>query len=145
MPTKNPRLTLTLSPRLSAQMRRLSELSQKSQASLISELLEGNQLVFDKLIKLLEAAKFGQVEMVTQFAEDMQRSSQQLEAQLGLTLDDIDTHTKPLLADVEQIKRRSGRSAVGGAPVTGGSRPSTSTNRRKPVPDPHLLTGGSKR
>ena len=56
MATKNPRLTITLQPSLAAQLRRLSELTGNSQSSLIAELLEGSGPVFDRMIKVMEAA-----------------------------------------------------------------------------------------
>ena len=56
MATKNPRLTITLTPSLAAQLRRLSELTGNSQSSLIAELLDGSGPVFDKMIQVLEAA-----------------------------------------------------------------------------------------
>ena len=63
MPTKNPRLTMTLTPTTAAQHRRLSELTGSSQASLISELLEGRSS-FSKLIHVLEAAHLAKGQMI---------------------------------------------------------------------------------
>ena len=57
MPAKNPRLTITLQPTLAAQLRKLSELTGNSQSSLIGDLLEGSGPVFDRMIKVMEAAK----------------------------------------------------------------------------------------
>lgn len=146
MPTKNPRLTLTLSPPLAAQLRRLSELTGNSQAGLISELLEGNTNVFARLIRLLEAAHEAKGSMVTQFVEDMNMAQSKIEKQFALSLEALDLatpepHTAPLLEGVEQVKRRAGRTAPEG-PRPAGSPARTGLKRR--LQDPHLLTGGSK-
>ncbi|WP_205902867.1 hypothetical protein, partial [Salmonella enterica] len=96
MPTKNPRLTMTLSPETAAQLRRLSELTGNSQASLVSELLEGQKFTFDRVILALEEASSVRSNMVRSLAEDMEKSQRVLEDQLGLSLGDVDTVTAPL-------------------------------------------------
>ena len=58
MATKKPRLTITLEPALSDSLRRLSELTGNSQSSLISEMLSGSGPIFEKMIRVLEAAEF---------------------------------------------------------------------------------------
>ena len=137
MPTKNPRLTMTLTPTTAAQLRRLSELTGSSQASLISELLEGQELVFAKLIHVLEAAHLAKGQMIEGLKEDMEKAQAQIEGQLGLVLDHFDDGFAPLVAEAEKIRRRAGRVAPAQA---GAARPA----RRGRALDPHLLTGGSK-
>ena len=105
MPTKNPRLTLTLTPTTAAQLRRLSELTGNSQASLISELLEGQELVFARVIQALEAAKLVKEEMKSSLRADLDRSQQVIEAQLGLVLESLDNASAPLLKEAEKIRR----------------------------------------
>ena len=58
MTTKNPRLTITLEPALAAQIKRMSELTGNSQSAIISELLDGSAPVFERVIKVLEAALY---------------------------------------------------------------------------------------
>lgn len=143
MPTKNPRLTMTLTPTIAAQLRRLSELTGSSQASLISELLEGQEMVFDRVIHALEAAKLVKEEMKSSLRADLDRSQQVIEAQLGLVLESLDNAASPLLKEAEKIRRRKGRAPAAGMQAkrshVAGARP-----RSAAVPDPHLLTGGSK-
>lgn len=117
MATKNPRLTFTLTPTLAAQFRRLSELTGQSQAGIISELLEGNEVVFAKLIKMLEAAKSAKGDMVAQFSSDLQTAQGQMERQLGLTLDAIEVSSQSLLVDAEKVKRRKGKTPSEASPV----------------------------
>jgi hypothetical protein len=137
MPAKNPRLTMTLTPTIAAQLRRLSQLTGNSQAALVSELLEGQEKVFAKLIHVLEAAHLAKGQMVAGLTEDMERAQAKIEAQLGLVLDHFDEGFAPLVAEAEKIQRRAGRAAPADA---GTARPV----RRKRASDPHLLTGGSK-
>ena len=63
MTTKNPRLTITLQPALSAQFRRLSELTGQSQSSIIAELLSGSEPVLERMIRVLEAAEAAKGEL----------------------------------------------------------------------------------
>lgn len=107
MPTLNPRLTITLEPTLAAQLRRLSELTGNSQSKLISEMLEGSTEVFDRLIKVLEAAEVAKGSIKGKAAEDMKHAQQRMETQFGLLLDDWDQGTGALLADVEKVARRA--------------------------------------
>ena len=143
MPTKNPRLTMTLTPTIAAQLRRLSELTGSSQASLISELLEGQEMVFDRVIQALEAAVLVKEEMKSSLREDLDRSQQVIEAQLGLVLESLDNAAAPLLKEAEKIRRRKGREPAAGMQAQR-SRAAGSSPRSAAVADPHLLTGGSK-
>lgn len=115
MPTKNPRLTMTLSPETAAQLRRLSELTGNSQASLVSELLEGQKFTFDRVILALEEASSVRSNMVRSLAEDMEKSQRVLEDQLGLSLGDVDTVTAPLFEAEGKVRRRKGRASTAGA------------------------------
>ena len=143
MPTKNPRLTMTLTPTTAAQLRRLSELTGSSQASLISELLEGQEMVFDRVIQALEAAALVKEEMKSSLREDLDRSQQVIEAQLGLVLESLDNASAPLLKEAEKIRRRKGRETGGGGQAERRT-PTGARPRSAAVLDPHLLTGGSK-
>jgi hypothetical protein len=125
----------------------MSELTGNSQASLVSELLEGNTPVFDRLIRLLEAAKEAKGEMVAQFNEDMNAAQAKVEQQLQISMEILDGATPPkhspsLLEEVEKVQRRAGRTGPRSRPLaaSAGVR-----KRPKPQPsDPRLLTGGSK-
>ena len=105
---------MTLTPTTAAQLRRLSQLTGNSQASLISELLEGQEMVFDRVIQALEAAALVKEEMKSSLREDLDRSQQVIEAQLGLVLESLDNASAPLLKEAEKIRRRKGRETGGG-------------------------------
>jgi len=119
MATKNPRLTITLNPALAAQLRRLSELTGNSQSALISELLDGSGAVFDRLIKVLEAAEAAKESMKGGVARDMRDAQQRVEQQLGLMLDFGEERAADLVDQVETVRRRRAK----GAPRSGVASP----------------------
>lgn len=123
--TKNPRLTITLQPRLAAQLRRLSELTGNSQSSLISELLDGSTAVFDRIIQVMEAADAAKLSLKGKTAADLERAQKTMEGQLGFALDVFNDATGSLLDDAEAIKRRARRGAAGDAKAP--SRAATGT------------------
>ena len=57
MTTANPRLTITLEPSIAAQLRRMSELTGNSQSQMVSEILTQSSEVFERMIRVLEAAE----------------------------------------------------------------------------------------
>ena len=120
MPAKNPRLTITLKPTLSAQLRRMSELTGNSQASLISELLEGSEPIFANIIRVLEAANEAKGELRGKLAADLDIAQEKLSKQLGLALDTFDSVGQDMVSGAEEIKRRARR---GGSSLAGGSAP----------------------
>lgn len=83
MPAKNPRLTITLQPVIAAQLRRLSELTGNSQSSLISELLDGSTAVFDRVIRVLEAAEEAQRSIKGSLAQGLGMLNRRLKSSLG--------------------------------------------------------------
>lgn len=133
MPTLNPRLTITLEPTLAAQLRRLSELTGNSQSKLIAELLEGSTEVFDRLIRLLEAAHTAKDSLRSSTVKDLEAAQAKVEQQLGLALDTMDTASMPLLKQAEVITRRAARGSRGalrsGAPGATAPKAAPPSNR----------------
>lgn len=105
--------------------------------------MEGQELVFARVIQALEAAKLVKEEMKSSLRADLDRSQQIIEAQLGLVLESLDNASAPLLKDAEKIRRRKGREAGGGGQAERRT-PTGARPRSAAVLDPHLLTGGSK-
>jgi hypothetical protein len=120
MPAKNPRLTITIKPELSAQLRTLSALTGNSQSSLIAELLEGSGPVFKRLIQVLTAAEEAKVAIKGKLTADMEQAQEKVQEQLGLVMETFDGYTGGLLDEVEAIKRRARRG--GAKPLTAGAR-----------------------
>lgn len=131
MPSKNPRLTLTLDPEIAFVLRRLSQLTGESQAALVSELLEGNKLAFVRLIRSLERVGRERADLAGRYSEDFERSQALLQAHLDEMLDE---HDRDLLVrkarheripvDQDVVKRRKARLApvVGPEHARGGPR-----------------------
>jgi len=134
MATKNPRLTITLQPSLAAQLRRLSELTGNSQSSLIAELLEGSGPVFDRMIKVMEAAKTAKEAMRGKIAGDIEAAQSKIEGALGVALEGFDSFTGSLLDEAETVTRRARRQGAAGvarAPAggLGAAAPTPISNR----------------
>jgi len=107
MPTKNPRLTITLQPSLAAQLRTLSELTGNSQSSLIADLLDGSGPVFDRMIQVLRAAKTAKEAMKGKLVADMEDAQSKMEGALGLAMEGFDLFTGSLLDEAEAVTRRA--------------------------------------
>ena len=125
MPTKNPRLTITLQPSLAAQLRRLSELTGNSQSALIADLLSGSGPVFDRLIQVLEAAEAAKGAMKGRITGEMEVAQSKIEGAMGIVMENFDLFTGSLLDEAEAVGRRArqghakaGRGGRGGTPPT---------------------------
>ena len=138
MPTQNPRLTITLKPSTAALLRRLSELTGNSQSALIAELLEGSEVVFQRLIRVLQAAHDAKDSLTTEMQRSLDAGQSKLEAQLGLALDTMDEATKPVLEVAEKVARRRARrgpaSTTRGGPSGGETAARAGAKREEPTP-----------
>jgi hypothetical protein len=133
MSTTNPRLTITLQPSVSAQIRELSRLTKNSQSAVISELLESSSPVFERLIQVLTAAETAKAELSGQVHRDLQAAQVRIERQMGLVMADFGDVTKPLLDKVEKISRRT-RRATPGPGEAGAARGPRGARRVSPTP-----------
>ena len=134
MPTNNPRLTITLEPSLAALLRRLSELTGNSQSKLIAEILQGSEQVFERLIRVLEAAETAKAQLKEVTVRDMESAQNRIEQQLGLALGEMDSAFAPILKEAEAITRRSARRTQGGpasrgVPAAAGPKATPPSNR----------------
>jgi hypothetical protein len=130
MPTKNPRLTITLEPSLAAQLRTLSELTGNSQSSLIAELLQGSGPVFDRLIQVLQAAKTAKEAMRGKLVADMEDAQSKMEGAFGIAMEGFDQLTGSLLDEAEAVTRRARKGALKGeGSGRGAAAPTPISNR----------------
>jgi len=113
MSTTKPRITITLEPVTALQLKRMSELTGNSQSAMVAEVLEQAMPVFDRLIKVLEAAelaqqsaKAAQLSVKVQSIGNLHAAQKRIERQMGLVLDDFDDSTAPLLEELELVSRR---------------------------------------
>lgn len=134
MPTQNPRLTVTLEPSIAARLRRVSELTGNSQGSMVADILSQSAPVFDRLIKLLEAAEVAQVAAREEAASRLEKAQVKIEKQLGLMLDWMDESSRPLLDQAESVSRRRRYSGGKGAPLAGDRARRRGTAVASPTP-----------
>jgi hypothetical protein len=133
MSTTNPRLTITLQPSVSAQIRELSRLTGNSQSAVISDLLESSSPVFERLIQVLAAAESAKSELSGQVKRDLEAAQTRVERQLGLIMEDFGDVTRPILDQAEGIKRRArsgaGRDALAPSRRASSAAPTPLSNR----------------
>lgn len=119
MATKNPRLTITLRPELSAHFRRLSELTGQSQSSIIAELLAGSEPVLARMIQVLEAAEAAKGAIRGRVARGLDDVQQQLEGVLGIACGGFDQ----VLRDLENVPAGGAPTPLSNRGVRNSSRP----------------------
>lgn len=116
MPTANPRLSVTVTPELSAVIERLCALTGQSKSSFLADLLQTSVPVFERMIQALEAAKLLQEEAMSapgEFSASLRAGQQRIETQMGLALDSMDEAFRPLLKESEKVIRRAARGGAG--------------------------------
>lgn len=106
MPATNPRIQVTLRPSVHAVIKRLSAVTGKSMSALVSEFLEPNEAVFERMAVVIEAAASAHDEVKKKIADSMTEVQADLESKLGLTRDLFDASTADLLTNLESVKRR---------------------------------------
>lgn len=115
MPAANPRISVTLTPSMDAILKRLSDVSGQSKSSIVAELLETSEAVFERMAVILETAKTATQEAKERMALNLEEAHHRLVEQAALVGDLFEEQTADLVGEVEQIGRRSGKSAARGA------------------------------
>lgn len=113
--TKNPRITVTLTPSTHALLRRLSSLTGESQSAIVSDLLDRSAPIFERVVKVLQAAEQARAQMTEGMARELEDVQRSLEQQLGLVLDEMDALQAGFLADAEAVKRRRREAVTAGS------------------------------
>jgi hypothetical protein len=124
MPTLNPRITVTLTPAVSAVLKEMSRLTKNSQSALVAELLETSLPVFERMCTVLRAAETVGEAARSEISAGLGRAQARVEEQIGLQLSAMDEVATPLLDAAERINRRGAAGAR-----TGGS------TRAEPIPE----------
>ena len=113
MPAKSPRITVTLTPAVAAALRTMSELAGNSQSAIVGEILEQSTPMFERVVKVLQAAKRlkessnrERERIASSIADDLEVAQARLEAQLGLQLEDLDRTAGDLADQAEKVERR---------------------------------------
>jgi hypothetical protein len=133
MPTLNPRISVTLTPRLDAVIREMSSLTGNSQSAIVAELLAQSLPVFERMVKVLRAAQRASTEAKESVRESIERAQADLERTLDL---DFEAGTPGLPDLFERVERIGYRRRPGPAPARSGAAGRAGA-------DPTLLTGGS--
>jgi hypothetical protein len=111
-------------------------------SSIVGELLEQSQPVFDRMVRLLEAAakiKDSAQDEKDRIAKSLEDAQQNLERQLGLSLDWMDERSAPILEAAEKLDRRAGRAERDAQPRARAARPAkraTPISNRGVTPSP---------
>lgn len=130
MPTVNPRITVTLTAKSAAQLREMASLTGQSQSSMVAEILESSDEIFDRMIKVLRAAEHAKAAIKHRAADDLASAQTKVEAQLGLMLEAFDDASMPLLKDLEKVARRGRASGASGRAAPAVLAPSTPLSNR---------------
>lgn len=114
MPTKNPRLSIVISPALAATLAELSEVTEQSSSSLVRGLLEQASPALRRMLELVRAAKAAQGQIGEGLAASMLRVVDDLADAVALA----DARQGRVLADLveqaEAVPGRRRRVAAGG-------------------------------
>lgn len=130
MPTKNPRLSIVLSPSLAATLAALSEESGESASSLVRGILDQAAPAFDRMLELIRAAKGAKGQISSGVATSLHRVVDDLEDAVALADSRQRRVIEDLVTKAETVKGR--RRAVDARPAgRGGSAPAAPTT---PVP-----------
>lgn len=126
MSSTNPRVSVTLRPKTAAILRRLSVASGKSISSLIADLLEDSEGVYERAVRTMEAARTAMDQARAEAVQGQKDDYSAIHKRFGLEDADFeeieaDERQSDLLDSAETIKRRSAR-AVQPPSLTGGSQ-----------------------
>lgn len=112
MAALNPRISITVTPRVDAVLKRFSTLTGKSKSAMVGEILDESFPMFAKMVKVFEAAQRAEKDMAATIVQPFAKAQEHLEGQLNLAMDSVNFVTDDLLRDVENIGRRKGRRAA---------------------------------
>lgn len=139
MATLNPRLSVTLKPSTAALLDRMSELTEQSRSSIVSEILESSEPVFERMVEVLAAAKLVKSDLKEGTKKRLEEAESQLHEQLGITMDIFDNASRPILDASEDINRRARKGRAASSRHALADEP----KRREPPELPPYVTRGS--
>lgn len=107
MPASNPRITVTVTPSVAAVLAKFSQVTGRSQSSMVGDILSEATPMMTKMIKVIEAAKAVEKDMAASLIEPFDKAQAHVEHQLGLALDSATNTADDLLHSVEAVARRN--------------------------------------
>lgn len=138
MATLNPRLSVTLKPSTAALLQRMSELTEQSRSSIVSEILESSEPIFERMVEVLQAANLVKNDLKEGTKKRLEKAESQLHEQLGVTMDIFDDSFRPILDAAEVVRRRGRRADRNGR--TDAPAPARPDLISPPAP-PHVTRG----
>ena len=125
MPTKNPRLSVVLSPSLAATLDALSSATGDSASSLVRNILVQTEPALQRATQLIEAAAASRQQVGAGVAATMDRVITDLEDALLVADARAGQAIRDLVGEAEAVKGRRRAAATGGARRSGSALPST--------------------
>ncbi len=104
MPTKNPRINVTLSPSVDDLVRRMAGFQRVSKSQVLRELLEAAEPYLQRAAALMNAASVASRGVAAGLASQLGESHEKAEKELGKLLSSIDVATADLVRQAEQIQ-----------------------------------------
>ncbi|MBE7504653.1 MAG: ribbon-helix-helix protein, CopG family [Verrucomicrobiales bacterium] len=138
MPTSNPRVNVTLSPKLDALVADLARHQRISKSQVLRELLDAAEPALQRAVILMDAASKAMPEVRAGLSRSLEGAQAEAEGILSGLLSELDTATVDLVDRAEAVKGRR-PSRASGARKAGASVPST------PVPVTRGSGGGKTR
>lgn len=132
MPSKNPRLSVVLTPSVAATLAALSEETGDSASSLVRGLLEQTEPALQRMLQLVRAAKHAKGDIGAGVGQALDRVVSDLEEALVVADHRVGRAMRDLVQTAETVKGRR-RSTTGGAGRAAAAA----------VSDPRLVTRGS--
>lgn len=125
MPTKNPRLSVVLSPALAATLAALSEATGDSASSLVRGLLEQTEPALQRMLQLVTAANAAKGQIATGVGESLHRVVSDLEDALAVADSRTARVVRDLVSEAQAVpgRRRRAGGAASRPAAAGGSTP----------------------
>lgn len=144
MSLKNPRLSITLTPKTDAILRRLSAVTGNSIGSIISDLLDDAGPVYERAAKTLEGARDAMAKARREVVADMRNDQNEIHRKFFGSFDiepeqEVDARQMDLLDDENGVRRRARRAShppylTGGSQTSNEAKEGVQKNPAKPRP-----------
>ena len=123
MPSKNPRLSVVLSPSLAATLQALSHATGESASSLVRGILEQSEPAFQRMLQLVAAASAARGQIGDGVAHSLRKVVDDLEDAMVVADARLSRASSDLVGQAEAVsgRRRRQKAASTPVPVTRGS------------------------
>jgi hypothetical protein len=133
MPTKNPRVNVTLSSGLDLLLTRLAAHQRASKSQILRELVESAEPALQRVVALMDAGAQASAALKGRMLTTMEEATSRAQAEMSHMLATVDSRVDDLVAQAEAIEGRRPRSSKNPPPsnrgVKSGSRAPRSPRR----------------